>query len=260
VAVPGGRGKLREQGLPAGTAPAAGNTGKPIRIGYARCPAARQELQSQPGARERAGCKRIFSEKIRTRIKVRAELEKALKLAHEITEAAPGQPVILTGCELKCHARSAAELMPLSAAGQAVDIQPGLLTGPLTGVHDPGSVGSMLFAVLAVAARPGRNHIREKTLEGQVIAAGKGNHGGRPKVTDDDMLVFGRALKDKGVPVPEIARKLVSKTGGNAGKHPSVASLYRALAEAGEAEVIPRPARAPVPATGGSHDRERLRS
>lgn len=34
-----------------------------------------------------------------------------------------------------------------------------------------------------------------------------------------------------GVPVPEIAAKLVIKTGKNAGKHPSVASVYRALAD-----------------------------
>jgi len=68
-------------------------------------------------------------------------------------------------------------------------------------------------------------------LEGQVIAASNGNHGGRPKVIDDDMLIFARALRDKGVPVPEIAKKLTIKTGKNAGKRPSVASLYRALAE-----------------------------
>lgn len=46
------------------------------------------------------------------------------------------------------------------------------------------------------------------------------------------MLTFAAALRDKGVPVPEIARKLTIKAGKNAGKNPSVASLYRALAEA----------------------------
>lgn len=46
------------------------------------------------------------------------------------------------------------------------------------------------------------------------------------------MLTFAVALKDKGVPVPEIAKKLTIKVGKNVGKSPSVASLYRALAEA----------------------------
>lgn len=106
-----------------------------------------------------------------------------------------------------------------------------LLTGPLTGIYDPHGLGSMLFAVLAVAAQLDRDYIREKTLEGQQAAAARGNHGGRPTVIDPDMLVFVRALRAQGTPMPEIAAKLTIKTGKNAGKHPSVASLYRALAD-----------------------------
>jgi hypothetical protein len=55
--------------------------GKAIRIGYARCSMAQQELASQMEALEKAGSTRTFSEKISTRIKVRPEFEKALKLA-----------------------------------------------------------------------------------------------------------------------------------------------------------------------------------
>ena len=90
----------------------------------------------------------------------------------------------------------------------------------------------MLFAVLAVAAQLDRDYIREKTPEGQAAAAARGNQGGRPKVIDDDVLTFAIALKNKGIPVPQIAGKLVIKAGKNAGKHTSIASLYRALAEA----------------------------
>lgn len=204
---------------------------RPIRIGYARCSTAQQELQSQLDALEAARCKRVFSEKISTRIKVRPELEKALKLAYDIKEAAPDQEVILTVHELKRLARNAAELMMLSGQLQGAGVQLELLTGPLTGIHDPNGMGAMFFAVLAAAAQIERNYIREKTLEGQVTAAAKGNHGGRPKVIDEDMLTFARALKDKGVPVPEIAKKLTIKTGKNKDKHPSVASVYRALAD-----------------------------
>ncbi|MFJ6351001.1 hypothetical protein ACIQKB_16195 [Streptomyces sp. NPDC092046] len=122
-----------------------------------------------------------------------------------------------------------------STARQELASQLELLTGPLTGIYDPDGMGAMFFAVLAVAGQIERNYIREKTLEGQVIAASKGNHGGRPKVIDDDMLTFPVALKDKGIPVPEIAKKLTIKTGESAGKSPSVASLYRTLEEAEEA-------------------------
>lgn len=234
VLVPEDRGPGRpwKQGPPVEAAPAA-PAAKPIRIGYARCSTAQQELQSQLDAL-RPVCKRIFSEKISTRVKTRPELEKALKLAYDIKEAAPDQEVILTVHELKRLARNAAELMTLSNQLQAAGVQLELLTGPLTGIYDPNGMGAMFFAVLAVAAQLDRNYIREKTLEGQVAAATKGNHGGRPKVIDDDMLLFARALKDKGVPVPEIAKKLTIKTGKNAGQHPSVASVYRALADAEE--------------------------
>lgn len=128
-----------------------------------------------------AGCSRIFSEKISTRIKVHPELEAALTLARDIRQAAPAQPVILTVHEMKRLARNAAELMTLSATLHAAGTQLELLTGPLTGIYDPGGMGAMLFAVLAVAAQLDREYIREKTLEGQQTAAAKGNHGGRPR-------------------------------------------------------------------------------
>lgn len=121
--------------------------------------------------------------------------------------------------------------MTLSATLHGGGVQLELLSGPLTGIYDPHGMGSMLFAVLAVAAQLDRDYIREKTLEGQQAAAAKGNHGGRPKVIDPDTVIFARALRDQGTPMPDIAQKLTIKTGKNAGKHPSVASLYRALAD-----------------------------
>ncbi|MFF2629877.1 recombinase family protein [Kitasatospora griseola] len=73
----------RTPGPPAPSLPAA-PAAKPIRIGYARCSTAQQELASRLTALEPV-CKRIFSEKISTRIKNRLELEKALKPAYDIT-------------------------------------------------------------------------------------------------------------------------------------------------------------------------------
>lgn len=116
-------------------------------------------------------------------------------------------------------------------------IQPEPLTGPLAGVHGPNGTGAAFFAVLAVAGRVERTHIRGKTLEGRVAAASKGNRGGRPKAVDDDMLTFAVALEDRGVPVPETAGKPTAEVGRNAGRPPSVASPYRALAEAEAATV-----------------------
>ena len=66
--------------------------GGPIRIGYARCSMHTQELAGQLDLLERAGCRRVFSEKISTRVRVRPELENALALAREIKQPPPTRP------------------------------------------------------------------------------------------------------------------------------------------------------------------------
>ncbi|MGP3750135.1 zinc finger domain-containing protein [Streptomyces sp. IBSNAI001] len=111
------------------------------------------------------------------------------------------------------------------------DVQLELLTGPLQGVYDPSGHGAALFAFFAGMAESEREYIREKSLEGQASAREGGRHGGRPKVVDDDMADYARSLRANRVPVPEIARKLVITSGKNQGKRPSVATVYRILAE-----------------------------
>jgi Resolvase, N terminal domain len=76
--------------------------------------------------------------------------------------AAPGQTVILTVCEMKRLARNAAELMTLAAELQAGDIQLELLTG----ICDPNGMGSMLFAVLGVAAQLDRDYMGGLVADG----------------------------------------------------------------------------------------------
>ncbi|MFJ5950712.1 recombinase family protein [Streptomyces noursei] len=182
--------------------------GAAIRIGYARCSTVGQELQSQLDALERAHCKRIFSEKVSTRVKARPELEKALTLVREIKAAAPDQAVVLTVHEMKRLARSAVELMTLATTLQADGIQLELLSGPLQGLYDPNGAGAIVFAVLAVGAEVEREGIREKTLEGLEAAARQGNHGGRPAVVNEDMLTVARARRAKGESVTAIAKAL----------------------------------------------------
>ncbi|MFF5265029.1 recombinase family protein [Actinomadura viridis] len=123
-----------------------GAAAPPIRIGYARCSTKGQELDSQLVALRAAGCTRVFSEKISTRVRVRPELEAALALCRDIKSAVPGQTVIFTVHELKRPARNAAELMTLASGLQAAGIQLELLSGPLTGIYDPNGLGAMLFA------------------------------------------------------------------------------------------------------------------
>ncbi|WP_445407669.1 recombinase family protein [Streptomyces maremycinicus] len=204
---------------------------KPTRVGYARCSTAQQELQSQLDALHEAGCDPVFSEKISTRIKVLPEFVKAMDFARTIKKAVPHQRVIFTVHEMKRHGRGAAELLTIAEDLRHHDIQLELLTGPLQGVYDPSGHGAALFAFFAGMAESEREYIREKSLEGQASARERGRHGGRPKVVDNDMAAYARSLRANGVPVPQIASKLVIASGKNKGEHPSVATVYRILAE-----------------------------
>ncbi|MFE2036204.1 hypothetical protein ACFXBB_23755 [Streptomyces scopuliridis] len=54
--------------------------------------------------------------------------------------------------------------------------------------------------------------------------------------TSSSKADYARALGTQGVTVPQIACKLVIPSGKNTGEHPSVATVYRLLAEADAAD------------------------
>ena len=55
------------------------------------------------------------------------------------------------------------------------------------------------------------------------------------------MAIFARAVRDQGTPMPDIAQKLKIQSGKNPENTPSVASLYRALAETDAQHLATRP-------------------
>ncbi|MEV5503652.1 recombinase family protein [Nonomuraea fuscirosea] len=226
-----GPGRVWQAG-PAVDAMASAAAVRPTRVGYARCSTAQQELDSQLDALKEAGCEPVFAEKISTRIKVRPEFAKAMEYACTIKQAVPHQRVIVAVHEMKRLGRGAAELLAIAEELRRHDIELELLSGPLQGIYNPSGHGAALFAFFAGMAESEREYIREKSLEGRASARERGRHGGRPKVFDDDMIAYARSLRERGVAVPDIARKLVIPSGKNKGRHPSVASVYRALAEA----------------------------
>ncbi|MDI3418483.1 recombinase family protein [Streptomyces sp. B-S-A12] len=185
-----------------------------------------------PGSPDAPGCRRApCTGALSTRIKVRPEFVKAMDLARTIKKAVPHQRVVFTLHEMKRLGRGAAELLAIADELRHHDIQLELLTGPLQGVYDPSGHGAALFAFFAGMAESEREYIREKSLEGQPSARERGRQGGRPKAVDDDMAAYARSLRANGVSVPEIARNLVITSGKNQGKRPSVATVYRILAE-----------------------------
>ncbi|MFI9598113.1 recombinase family protein [Nonomuraea sp. NPDC052265] len=212
-----------------------------IRIGYARCSALTQELQSQLDALAAHGIGRekIFAEKISTRVKVRPQFEAALTLARQIKAHAPHCRVILTVYEMKRLGRDAAELTALADHMTAHGLVLEMLAGPLAGIYDPSGPGRMLFAFFAAMAETEREAIRESTLEGLDAAARKGKHGGRPPVIIDDMLHTVLRRKAAGERVEDIRKDLIIPTGKRKGENPSLASIYRALAEHEKTQAYP---------------------
>jgi DNA invertase Pin-like site-specific DNA recombinase len=231
VVVPGDRGPGRPWTGPTLRPPRADPADGAVRIGYACSTPTRPGLQEQLAALRAAGCEQIFGEDASARVKDRPERGKALRLAASATTTGD-RPVILVVHELGRLARNSAELMTLAAALQADGIRLEVLTGALAGTWDPRGDGSLLFGVLAAAAGLDRNHRREKSIEGQRAAAAGGRRGGRPRVFDEGMTATALAMREQGMSVPEIAVSLVIPEGRNAGQHPSLASVYRALAEA----------------------------
>ncbi|MEU8984566.1 recombinase family protein [Streptomyces sp. NPDC048309] len=210
-----------------------------IRIGYARCSHLSQELQSQLDALAKHGIPRdkIFSEKISTR--VRPQFEAALGAAREIKAHAPHCRVIVTVYEMKRLGRDAAELTALADHLTAHDLVLEMLAGPLQGMYDPSGAGRLLFAFFAAMAETERENIRESTLEGLDTAARKGKHGGRPQVITDDMLHTVLRRRANGESVEQIQPDLIIPTVKRKGQSPSVASIYRALAEHAKHEAYP---------------------
>ncbi|MBV7697325.1 recombinase family protein [Streptomyces sp. TRM70350] len=165
---------------------------------YARCSTAQQELQSRLDALGEAGCGPVVAEKISTRGMARPEFVKAMDFARTIRKAVPHQRVMFTVHEMKRPGRGA-ELLTIAEDLRHHDIQLELLTGPLQ--------------------QSEREYIREKSLEGQASARERGRHGGRPEVVDD-MAAYARSLRANGVPVPQVACKVLITSGQEQGRTP----------------------------------------
>ncbi len=140
---------------------------------------------------------------------------------------------------MKRLGRDAAELTALADHLTAHGLVLEMLAGPLPGIYDPAGPGRILSGFFAAMAETERENIREATLEGLDAAARKGNHGGRPQVITDDMLHTVLRRRAAGEPVETIRTDLIIPAGKRKGHNPSLASIYRALAEHDKAQAYP---------------------
>ena len=140
---------------------------------------------------------------------------------------------------MKRLGRDAAELTALTDHLSANGLVLEMLAGPLAGIYDPTGPGRLLFGFFAAMAETERETIRESTLEGLDAAARQGRHGGRPPVITGDMLHTVLRRRAAGESVESIRPDLIIPTGKRRGRNPSLASIYRAVAEHDKARTYP---------------------
>ena len=178
-------------------------------VGYARVSSSGQNLDIQNEALAKAGCKKVFAEKMSARsAKDRVELANAVDFVRE------GDTLVVT--RLDRLARSVGDLHRIieKLTDKGVEFRCLQQSDVVTGT----STGKLMLAVLGAVAQFENDLRRERQAEGIAKAKAEGRYKGRPASIDPNEV---RALKERGMGPSQIAKEL--KIGR--------ASVYRALAE-----------------------------
>ena len=166
-------------------------------IGYARVSTQDQILDLQIDALTKAGCQRIFDDKISGSRAERPGLNKTLEMLHD------GDTLVVW--KLDRLGRSVKNLVDL--VGQLH--KQGVQFKSLTDAIDTGAPsGRFFFHVMASLAEMERELIVERTRAGLDVARKLGRKGGRkPKMTDSK-IESAKKLLASGVPPKDVAKNL----------------------------------------------------
>ena len=183
-----------------------------MKIGYARVSTEDQRLTLQLEALKKAGCRRIFREKITGTDRDRPELNRMLDQLRE------GD--IVTVWKLDRLARSTRDLLEIVDGIRSAGARFQSISEPWadTTTH----AGKMIMTIFAGIAEFERDLIRERTGAGRADARRRGVRFGRPKKMNADQRNLARRLLKEGKSVREVAHTFSI--------HP--ATLYRILTPA----------------------------
>lgn len=145
-------------------------------VGYARVSTADQNLDLQKDALSKAGCERIFEDRISGAVSERPQLEEALKYLRD------NQDDTLVVWRLDRLGRSIRDLINLLNALEERKIAFKSLQENL---DTSSSGGKLIFHIFAALAEFERNLIRERTQAGLNAARARGRQGGRPLKLSD---------------------------------------------------------------------------
>ena len=166
-------------------------------IGYARVSTQDQNLELQREALTKAGCQKVFEDKVSGTRAKRPGLDKALEMVRS------GD--VLVVWKLDRLGRSVKQLVDLVAELHKQGVQ----FNSLTDAIDTGTPsGRFFFHVMASLAELERVLIIERTRAGLDVARQLGRKGGRkPKMTDSK-IASAKKLLAGGVPARDVAKNL----------------------------------------------------
>jgi len=171
--------------------------GAAVLIGYARVSTQEQNLDLQKKALSKAGCKKVFEDKVSGTRVARPGLDAALATLRE------GDTLVVW--KLDRLGRSVKNLIDLVGELQRQDVQFHSLTDSInTGTPS----GRFFFHVMASLAQMERELIVERTCAGLEAARRLGRTGGRKRCMTDSKIQSARKLLASGTPPKEVAKNL----------------------------------------------------
>ena len=166
-------------------------------IGYARVSTQDQNLDLQTEALTKAGCKKVFDDKVSGRRAERPGLAKAMEMLRE------GDTLVVW--KLDRLGRSVKHLVEL--VGELH--QQGVQFKSLTDAIDTGTPsGRFFFHVMASLAEMERELTVERTRAGLEVARQLGRMGGRKRQLTDSKIESAKKLLANGVPPRDVAKNL----------------------------------------------------
>ena len=166
-------------------------------IGYARVSTQDQNLNLQIDALTKAGCKKLFDDKISGSSKERLGLTKALDMLRE------GDTLVVW--KLDRLGRSVKNLVDLVSDLHKQGVQ----FKSLTDAIDTGTPsGRFFFHVMASLAEMERELTVERTRAGLEVARRLGRKGGRKLKMTESKIESANKLLDSGIPPKDVAKNL----------------------------------------------------
>lgn len=165
-----------------------------MKIGYARVSTAEQELDAQIEQLEKAGCDKIYHEKISGAKRERPQLSELLGYIRK------GD--VLVVCKLDRLARSTAHLLDIVEILKARDAQLCSLGEPWADTTS--HAGKMIMTIFAGIAEFEKDLIRERTQVGRKRALNAGVKFGRPKKLNDTQHAMLIKMRQEGRPMSEL--------------------------------------------------------